>query len=200
MIDILLEVTRASILVMLMVWLVIKGRSHLTGDRKSWNIILSGFALLLFGSVLDVTDNYPSLNQFVVIGDTAVEAFLEKFVGFLGGFLLVTIGLIRWLPSVKESEVQLQKSNQAKEEFLASMSHELRTPLTSIIGNSELLLDKGECSASDCPHQDSLEILSSIRNAGRNQLSLVNDILDMSKIESGKFTIDEAPYGQSWVI
>ena len=75
----------------------------------------------------------------------------------------------------------------AKDEFLASMSHELRTPLTAIIGNSELLSSKEKSS-------EKIELIRTIEMAGRGQLALVNDILDMSKIESGKFTINDAPY------
>ena len=79
------------------------------------------------------------------------------------------------------------RANRARDEFLASMSHELRTPLTSIIGNSELL--------SDCENDsEKQKIIRSIESAGRFQLALVNDILDMSKIDSGKFSIDKTPY------
>ncbi|MBT7307261.1 MAG: response regulator [Gammaproteobacteria bacterium] len=81
-------------------------------------------------------------------------------------------------------------SAQAKDEFLASMSHELRTPLTSIIGNSEYLQEQKFDSTIS-------EIIHDIEIAGRAQLALVNDILDMSKIESGKFTIEESPYNLS---
>ena len=85
-------------------------------------------------------------------------------------------------------------STQAKDDFLASMSHELRTPLSSIIGNSDYLLDDGICGSKQCIQKEAANILRTIKAAGKNQLALVNDILDMSKIESGKFTIDEAPY------
>ena len=88
----------------------------------------------------------------------------------------------------------LEKAGRTKDDFLASMSHELRTPLTSIIGNSGLLLDEGKCGGAQCPHKDAATTLDAIQRAGGNQLALVNDILDMSKIESGKFTIDEVPY------
>ena len=80
-----------------------------------------------------------------------------------------------------------EQANHAKDEFLASMSHELRTPLTSIIGNSELLNE------SALP-QECRNIVASIERAGRCQLTLVNDILDISKIESGKFVIDQHPF------
>jgi PAS domain S-box-containing protein len=78
-------------------------------------------------------------------------------------------------------------ADKSKDEFLASMSHELRTPLTAIIGNCEFLAEKKHA-----PEEQ--EIIRSIEMAGRGQLALVNDILDMSKIESGKFTIEENPY------
>ncbi|MBT3197311.1 MAG: response regulator, partial [Gammaproteobacteria bacterium] len=75
----------------------------------------------------------------------------------------------------------------AKDDFLASMSHELRTPLTAIIGNCELLSEMET-------DPDKRQLIRAIDVSGRGQLALVNDILDLSKIESGKFTIDESPY------
>jgi len=92
--------------------------------------------------------------------------------------------------ALQENEKRLSKANQAKDEFLASMSHELRTPLTSIIGNSELLKDK-------TVDEDTRSIIEAVERAGRGQLALVNDILDISKLESGKFTIDKQPYDLS---
>ncbi|MBT3488414.1 MAG: response regulator [Gammaproteobacteria bacterium] len=86
-----------------------------------------------------------------------------------------------------QKEQSLIKATQSKDEFLASMSHELRTPLSSIIGNSELIAEK-----TDNPEIE--ELIRSVEVAGRGQLALVNDILDMSKIESGKFTVEEQPY------
>ncbi len=82
---------------------------------------------------------------------------------------------------------ELKRSNQARDHFMAAMSHELRTPLTSIIGNSQILGERLQ-------ERDDRELISSIEVAGRSQLALINDILDMSKIESGKFTIEENPY------
>jgi PAS domain S-box-containing protein len=91
------------------------------------------------------------------------------------------------ITALREAEESLRMANQAKDDFLASMSHELRTPLTSIIGNSEFIAEK-----TDDP--EVAELIRSIESAGRGQLALVNDIIDVSKIESGKFTIDEVPY------
>ncbi len=92
--------------------------------------------------------------------------------------------------SLRKAYRAAEEAGKAKEEFLAAMSHELRTPLTTIIGNSEMLAEQ------ESDH-DRLEMIDTIEAAGRRQLALVNDILDMSKIQSGKFTIHEAPYNLS---
>ena len=116
----------------------------------------------------------------------------------------LSIGTVQDITERKKVDTVLQKALEeaeaaaaAKDDFLATMSHELRTPLTSIIGNSGFMLDAGDCGGSGCPRQDAQEILNSINSAGKNQLALVNDILDMSKLKSGKFTIDEEPYDLS---
>ena len=88
---------------------------------------------------------------------------------------------------INNNNKKLEAIFKAKSDFLATMSHELRTPLTSIIGNSEYLSEQ-------LTNPEHLQILQSIYSAGKHQLALVNDILDISKIESGKFTIDETLY------
>ncbi len=77
------------------------------------------------------------------------------------------------------------EANRAKSRFLANMSHELRTPLNAIIGYSEILLEEAEDTGLDRFAAD----LQRIHTAGRHLLSLINDILDISKIESGKMDI-----------
>jgi PAS domain S-box-containing protein len=79
-----------------------------------------------------------------------------------------------------------EASNQAKSEFLASMSHELRTPLNAIIGFSEVLRERyfGEL------NEKQAEYIVDIVDSGKHLLSLINDILDLSKIEAGKMDLD----------
>ena len=77
---------------------------------------------------------------------------------------------------------EAQKANQAKSEFLANMSHELRTPLNAVIGFSELLEKR-------ISGGQNKRYLNSIKTAGNNLLTLINDILDLSKIEAGKLEI-----------
>jgi signal transduction histidine kinase/CheY-like chemotaxis protein len=75
-----------------------------------------------------------------------------------------------------------ESANQAKSQFLANMSHELRTPLNAIIGYSEMLQEEAE----DDGNEDYIPDLQKIHTSGRHLLALINDILDLSKIEAGK--------------
>jgi signal transduction histidine kinase len=85
---------------------------------------------------------------------------------------------------------QLEAANQHKSEFLASMSHELRTPLNAIIGFSEVLHERmfGELNAKQA------EYVEDILTSGRHLLSLINDILDLSKIEAGRMDLELAAF------
>ncbi len=85
---------------------------------------------------------------------------------------------------------EAQAANHAKSRFLANMSHELRTPLNAIIGYSELLAE--EASVEGYP--DSASELVHIHKAGRHLLSLINDILDLSKIEAGRMNLYIEPF------
>lgn len=88
----------------------------------------------------------------------------------------------------KELEIQKQKAEEStklKSQFLASMSHELRTPMNSILGLTELILDKAQL---DNKNRERLEV---VLKSGKRLMNLINDILDLSKIEAGKMEIRE---------
>ena len=84
--------------------------------------------------------------------------------------------------------LKLHEMNQLKSEFLANMSHELRTPLNSIIGFSEILETKGEGDAKQ------VRFASNIRNSGKLLLELINDILDLAKLEAGKMDVKPSEF------
>jgi signal transduction histidine kinase len=86
---------------------------------------------------------------------------------------------------LQEAKEQAETSNRSKSEFLANMSHELRTPLNAILGYSEIIVED----ATENGHTEYISDLNRILTAGRHLLSLINDILDLSKIEAGKMTI-----------
>jgi two-component system sensor histidine kinase EvgS len=92
------------------------------------------------------------------------------------------LGISRDITEIHLSELKAQEANQAKSEFLANMSHEIRTPMNSVLGFSELL----EKQISDPIQKDYLE---AIQRGGKALLNIINDILDLSKIEAGKLEI-----------
>jgi two-component system cell cycle sensor histidine kinase PleC len=87
-------------------------------------------------------------------------------------------------------KIRAEAANQAKSEFLANMSHELRTPLNAINGFSEIMLAEMFGPLGDARYQD---YARDIHNSGQHLLALINDILDMSKIEAGKMTLSLEP-------
>jgi PAS domain S-box-containing protein len=92
---------------------------------------------------------------------------------------------------LEEQNSRVEQASRLKSEFLANMSHELRTPLNSIIGFSEFLVDQKPGPLN--PKQR--EYLGDILNSGRHLLQLINDILDLSKVESGKMELSIETFG-----
>ncbi len=93
---------------------------------------------------------------------------------------------IRLFEQALETAQQLREVDRLKTEFLATMSHELRTPLNSIIGYSELLIDELSESVDDM----SIDDLRAIHSSGHHLLAIINDILDLSKIEAGRLELN----------
>ncbi|HXY68998.1 MAG TPA: ATP-binding protein, partial [Gemmatimonadales bacterium] len=101
------------------------------------------------------------------------------------GELVGLMGLYHDISELLRARQDAEAANSAKSQFLAHMSHELRTPLNAIIGYSEMVEEE----VADVGHPELAPDLQKIRSAGRHLLALINDILDLSKIEAGKLEL-----------
>ena len=112
-----IDIFRALITCAIFLYLRSLRRKEDVRIHKGWIFVPIGFGLILFGSLLDITDNFPSLNKYVLIGDTKYEEFLEEVIGYFFGFVFVGIGFWKWIPSILALRKEEKALKQEKEEL-----------------------------------------------------------------------------------
>ena len=140
----------------------------------------------------------PMLREGVAIGVlvlTRSEArpFTDKQIELVTTFAdqaAIAIENMRLFNEIQDKSRQLEEASQHKSQFLANMSHELRTPLNAILGYSELMAD----GAYGEPSEKMLGILKRLEANGKHLLGLINDVLDLSKIEAGQLVLELSEY------
>lgn len=184
-----------------------KGKNYLEDNQELAGLLQNAYSeeTACFSYILDG-------EEYTVFSDTVMEDWnvlmlvsndklladakntLQRNV-FIGGLIAVVI-VVLYLFTVRKTKQSMElrrekmiadTANRAKSDFLANMSHEIRTPINAVIGMNEMILR-------ECRDESIREYAFNAQSAGQNLLSIINDILDMSKIEAGKMEIVNGRY------
>ena len=157
------------------------------------------FPNLEMHQTVDKIDNFPlhilegNGQEKFELGNKHYEGHMQIIRDYeqsVRGYTVLVVDVTRTYEHIKElneMREQAEAANKAKSNFLANMSHEIRTPMNAVIGMSELILEESN-------GRKVYDYAKDIKNAAKNLLSIINDILDLSKVESGKMELVEDNY------
>jgi signal transduction histidine kinase len=166
-------------------------------------VLVVGLALFITRGIVGPVETLSETASRIAQGDLSLQASVERDdeIGQLAeAFNTMTTKLKQVISDLEQRVTELgqtkqdleqakeraEAANRAKSEFLANMSHELRTPLNAILGYSELLYEEAE----EFAHDEMMPDLLKIQTAGSHLLDLINQVLDLSKIEAGQMKLD----------
>ncbi|MEN0056290.1 MAG: response regulator [Mucilaginibacter sp.] len=188
---------------------ILMGRFMATGKMNDTSFIANPRARLISNEIMMVTGKiYSSRQNMMIKLSTSIQENVQKtmlYRNILIAILLLSGAILclfiinqfrlqsQLIVKLDVSEKKAQEAAQVKENFLANMSHEIRTPLSAILGFTNLLKRQQLNTQSE-------EFVGSIQSAGENLMMVVNDILDLSKIEAGMMRIVHAPFSVSGLL
>jgi len=152
--------------------------------------VLALGALLTFHRMLTPVRRMSGAMKAIAAGDYATRVPYEERQDHIGQMARALATIRTALLELKAAQSQAEAASRHKSDFIANMSHELRTPLNAIIGLSDMLLED----ADDPDPGEYRESLPRIGAAARHLLSLINEILDLSRIEAGRMAVDISPF------
>lgn len=159
-------------------------RDIFTGKIKEYKLVALGILAVCAAAVIQMIIYFTWTSQF----NGSVMA-----IGLVFMLVISFVNTVENILSMEKEKQQAIISNETKGKFLANMSHEIRTPINAVLGMDAMILR-------ECKDENIKEYALNIQNAGQNLLSLINDILDISKIESGKMEIIPVEYDFSSMI
>lgn len=189
MTDIIIEILRAIVVGGIIISLLRVRHAKEISKIRGWRTLVAGFFFILFGTLIDITDNFEELGRFVIIGDTPVQAFLEKIVGYLFGFLLLAIGIKQWLPKlIEHGELSRKKHKVEVQEERLKVLRATMVTVQNIVNNflTGIQLFQMEAEEKNALDPESLALMDSII---KDTATKLNQIAELDSVSLKKMAV-----------
>ena len=182
-----LNIQKQGIDILMMQWVFMLIVFSFYGLGRKWGIIYSSLNVISIAICLLNNDGLLKIENIQYSAPVYIFIVLVNFLVIGLSHYYFHAALYGTLEEKKELADKLEKTAKDKTDFLSTMSHELRTPLNSVIGMTNILLN-------DHPNKQQIENLNVLKFSAENLLSLINNILDFNKIDSGNIELEKLPF------